>query len=64
MSTKRTRMYFDADDDLKLAVQMEALRRDTSASELIGQILRDNLKHALAEARKVIQERKKGSKSE
>jgi thioredoxin-like negative regulator of GroEL len=64
MSNKRTRMFFDADEDLKLAVQLEALGRGTSASELIGNILRDNLKTALAEARKKLQDRKKGNRAE
>ncbi len=64
MATNRTRMFFDADEELKLAIQMEALKQDSSASNLISNILRQQLKDAVSEARKVIQQRKKGGKQE
>lgn len=60
--TTRTRMFFDTDDELKLAIQLEALKADKSASELIEEVLRGHFKDALPEAKKVLQQRKKKEK--
>lgn len=59
MATNRTRVFFDAEEELKVAIQLEALKQDTSGSNLIANILRQQLKESLAEARKIIAQRKK-----
>lgn len=55
----RTRMYFDTDEELKLAIQLEALKQDKSATELIEEVLREQFPDSIVEARKVIAQRKK-----
>jgi hypothetical protein len=62
---KRPRMYFDVDHELKLAVELEALKRDVTASELIQDVLRTAFPDSLREAKKIIEQRKKpGRKAE
>lgn len=59
MDKARIRVYFDADDSLKLALKQEALNRDTSVSALIEEILKRELAKQVEAAEKVLKERAK-----
>jgi hypothetical protein len=54
----RIRVFFDSDEELKLAIQMEALRQDVSASQLIETVLREHFADSLKEAQRTIAQRK------
>lgn len=58
----RTRVFFDTDEELKLAIQLEALKADRSATSLIEEVLRERFADTFTEARRVIRERKKALK--
>jgi hypothetical protein len=54
----RIRVYFDAEEELRLAIRSEALKAGKSASALIQEILSERFAKAVAEARKTLQQRK------
>ncbi len=55
----RIRVYFDADDELKLALKQEALRQGVSVSALIEKVLQEKFPKAVDEARKTLRDRAK-----
>lgn len=55
----RIRVYFDADEELKLALKQEALRAGVSVSLLIEQALKDKFPKAIEEAKKTLRDRQK-----
>ena len=55
----RIRVYFDADEELRLALKQEALRAGVTVSSLIEEALRAKFPKAVEEARRVLRERQK-----
>lgn len=52
-------MFFEVDEELRVAIEFEALKRGVkTTSELIQTILREQLHDSLKEAKKIIQQRK------
>lgn len=56
---KRPRMFFEVDDELKLALKTEALRSNVTVSSLVEKVLRCEFAKAIEEARRTVQQRKK-----
>lgn len=56
---KRIRVFFDADEDLKTAIELEAIHRGVNIKDLVREIIQAALSDRLKEARKIVQERKK-----
>ena len=54
----RIRVYFDAEDDLKLALKLRAAKEGKSISSFIENVLKAALAKELDEARKAIKQRK------
>lgn len=52
-------MFFDAEEDLRLAIRTAALRAGKSATELIEETLKREFAKELDEARRVLQARKR-----
>lgn len=55
----RIRVYFDADEELKLAIKQAALRAGVPATKLIEDALKREFAAEVKEARKMLQDRKK-----
>lgn len=55
----RIRVYFDADEELKLALKQEALRAGITVSSLIEEALKSKFPKAIEEAKKVLKDRAK-----
>lgn len=56
----RPRMYFDADDELRIAIKQAALREGVSAAAWIEEVLKDKLgPKSLEEARIIVARQKK-----
>jgi hypothetical protein len=56
---ERIRVYFDAAEELRLALKQEALKAGVTVSALIEQALRDKFPKAVEEAKKVLRDRTK-----
>ena len=55
----RIRVYFDADEALKLAIHQEALRAGKTIKDFVEEILKEYLADAFVEAEKIIANRPK-----
>lgn len=60
----RIRVYFDADEELKLAIKQAALRAGTPATKLIEDALKKTFATEIKEARKMLQDRKRKESGE
>lgn len=56
---ERIRVYFDADEDVRLALKQEALDAGCSVSALLERLIKESFPEAIKEARKKLQQRKK-----
>ncbi len=54
LMAERIRMFFDTDDALRLAVNMEALKAGVNVSEFLSALVRRELAEAVTEAERVI----------
>jgi hypothetical protein len=61
-SMERIRVYFDAEEALRLALKSEALKAGRSVSDLISEILKREFAKAVEEARKTLRDREKKQK--
>lgn len=59
MTAKRPRVYFDADDELKIALELEALKEGKSVTQFIQDTFREQLTDSLREAKKIIEQRRR-----
>lgn len=56
---ERIRVYFDADEELKLAIKQAALRAGIPATKMIEDVLKREFAAEVKEARKMLQDRKR-----
>jgi hypothetical protein len=57
----RIRVYFDADETLRLAIRTAALRAGRSGSAIIEEILKASLGDAMKEAEQILADRPKSA---
>jgi hypothetical protein len=55
--TERLRVYFDTDETVRLAVNMEALKAGLTVSDFLAALVRRELAEAIKEAEQVIDQR-------
>jgi hypothetical protein len=58
---ERIRLIIDTDEEIRLAVHLEATRQDLSASEVVNNILRKALASQIEDAKKYVPRKKKGT---
>lgn len=59
LMAKRPRVYFDADERLKLAIELEALKQGLSVTQLIQNTMRAAYPESDKEAAKIIEQRRR-----
>jgi hypothetical protein len=60
LMSERIRLVLLVDDDLRAALRLEAAKRDVDMSDIVAELLRENLAESLAEVRRRREGKKKG----